>query len=185
MQLREINRLASVPVVLMTGPADSDMVLARGASAVLQKPISCAQLNTSLKSLGLQSDQDHTHLVLIVDDDALILDVIGGLLPSPAYAVVRANGGREAIILAQRLRPSLILLDLMMPDVNGFDVFEALQQHTETANIPILVLTTKKITAQDRALLHSHPDKGFRMGEKTGLYRNRFMAEVKRALALN
>ena len=57
--------------------------------------------------------------------------------------MVRAYGGTEAIVLAQRLRPDLILLDLMMPDVNGFDVVDALQRDADTARIPILVVTAK------------------------------------------
>ena len=67
--------------------------------------------------------------------------MIAAFLPTPADAVVRASGGNEAISVAQRLRPDLILLDLMMPQVSGFDVVEALQRNTDTARIPILVVT--------------------------------------------
>jgi len=74
---------------------------------------------------------------------------MAAFLPAPAYAVVRAYGGSEAIALAQRLRPDLIVLDLMMPEVSGFDVVDALQRDTYTARIPILVVTAKHITAED------------------------------------
>ncbi len=69
--------------------------------------------------------------------------MIAAFLPAPAYAVVRAYGGTEAIVLAQRLHPDLILLDLMMPDVSGFDVVDALQRNADTARIPIIVVTAK------------------------------------------
>ncbi len=100
----------------------------RGASAVLQKPISRAQLKMSLTNLGLQPKPDETHTVLVVDDDPKAVEVIAAFLPPPAYTVVRAYGGAEAIALAQRIAPDLILLDLMMPGVNGFDVVEALKR---------------------------------------------------------
>ncbi len=69
----------------------------------------------------------------------------------------------------------------MMPDVNGFDVVEALQRHSETARIPILVVTAKDITAEDRKVLNAS-DKVVRIIEKAGFNRQGFMAEVRRAL---
>ena len=70
--------------------------------------------------------------------------------------MLRAYGGREAIEIARRELPDLIVLDLMMPEVNGFDVVEALQATPETARIPILVVTAKQITAADRARLNGY-----------------------------
>ena len=181
-RIRESSTLAHVPVVIIAGQADSNMALTRGAAAVLQKPISRAQLKASLANLGLHPAQEHTHTVLVVDDDPKAVEVIAAFLPAPAYAVVRAYGGSEAITLAQRLRPDLILLDLMMPEVSGFDVVEALQRNTDTARIPILVVTAKQITAQDRAALNSNPGKVIHIVEKAGFNRVRFIAEVRRAL---
>ena len=182
LRIRESSTLAHVPVVIIAGLADSNMALTRGAAAVLQKPISRAQLKASLANLGLHPAQEHTHTVLVVDDDPKAVEVIAAFLPTPAYAVVRAYGGSEAITLAQRLRPDLILLDLMMPEVSGFDVVEALQRNTDTARIPILVVTAKQITAQDRAALNSNPGKVIHIVEKAGFNHVRFIAEVRRAL---
>jgi CheY-like chemotaxis protein len=158
------------------------MAMNGGASAVLQKPVGRAQLNASLTSLGLQPTQDHTHTVLVVDDDPKSVEVLATFLPPPAYAVVRAYGGDEAITLARRLRPDLILLDLMMPEVNGFDVVEALQQRYDTSRIPILVVTAKEITAADRAAFGSSSDI-VHVIDKSGFNRVRFVAEVRRALS--
>jgi CheY-like chemotaxis protein/nitrogen-specific signal transduction histidine kinase len=181
-RIRESNTLARVPVVIISGLAYGNMALTHGAAAVLQKPISRAQLKASLDNLGLHPAEERTHTVLVVDDDPKAVEVIAAFLPAPAYAVVRAYGGSEAITLAQRLRPDLILLDLMMPEVNGFDVVEALQRNTNTARIPILVVTAKKITAQDRAALNSHPGTVIHIVEKAGFNNARFIAEVRRAL---
>ncbi|MDL2353653.1 MAG: response regulator [Pseudomonadota bacterium] len=184
LRIREDPDLAQVPVAVISIVADgSNLALAGGAAAVLQKPISRVQLKAALASLGLVSTNENVYTVLVVDDDPKAVEVIATFLPSPTYAVVRAYGGREAIALAQRLRPDLILLDLMMPEVNGFDVVEALQRNTETARIPILVVTAKQITADDCAALSSHGDAVIHIVEKSCFNQARFLAEVKRALA--
>jgi signal transduction histidine kinase/DNA-binding response OmpR family regulator len=184
-RIRESATLAHVPVVIVAGAVDSNMALNRGAAAVLQKPISRAELKASLADLGLLSVKDRTHTILVVDDDPKAVEVIAAFLPTPAYAVVRAYGGSEAIILAQRLRPDLILLDLMMPEVSGFDVVDALQRNTNTACIPILVVTAKQVTAEDRVALKGSLGKGIRIVEKAGFNSIRFVAEVRRALLAN
>jgi DNA-binding response OmpR family regulator len=183
LQIRENSALAHVPVVVISGLEVTNLALTRGAAAVLQKPITRAQLKASLVNLGLHPHQGHTRTVLVVDDDPKAVELVAAFLPAPAYAVVRAYGGTEAIALAQRLRPDLILLDLMMPEVSGFDVVAALQRNTDTARIPILVVTAKQITAADKAALNrGNPGKLIRIVEKAGFDRGRFIDEVKRAL---
>jgi PAS domain S-box-containing protein len=180
-KIRDIEALAQVPVVVITLAA-SEMAPAVGAAAVLNKPISRSQLTATLAGLGLPPLARRTYTVMVVDDDPKAVEVIATFLPPPAYAVVRAYGGSEAIVLAQRLRPDLILLDLMMPDVNGFDVVNALQKSSETARIPVLVVTAKHITAQDRTQLNSNRDNVIHIVEKAGFNHARFVAEVQRIL---
>ena len=97
-----------------------------------------------------------------------------------ASTVLRAHGGREAIDIARRELPDVIVLDLIMPDVNGFDVVTALSERRDTRRIPIVVVTAKDITAVDRARLHGYVT---RIMEKTGFDPARFLSEVRRALA--
>jgi len=182
LQIRESTDLGRVPVVIIAGYVDSNMALTGGAAAVLEKPMSRAQLKTALGNLGLGAAAEHTRTVLVVDDDPKAVEVIAAFLPSPAYAVVRAYGGSEAVMLAQRLVPDLILLDLMMPDVNGFEVVAALQRDPTTACIPILVVTAKRITPLDRETLNSNPGNVIHIVGKAGFNRGAFIAEVRRAL---
>jgi CheY-like chemotaxis protein len=121
---------------------------------------------------------------LVVDDDPKAVEVIAALLPTPAYETVRAYGGQEAIVLAHRMHPDLILLDLMMPEMSGFDVVHALKSNPGTASIPILVITAKQVTTRDRAALAAGPDSdhAIHIIEKTGFNRAYFMDEVRRAL---
>ena len=94
--------------------------------------------------------------------------------------VLRAYGGREAIDAARRELPDLIVLDLMMPDVNGFDVVAALQERPDTAVIPILVVTAKHITPADRSKLNGYV---MTIMEKADFDRERFLGEVRRAMS--
>jgi CheY-like chemotaxis protein len=182
LRLSESSSFSSVPVVVISSLDDRHMALTGGAAAVLQKPISRAQLTFSLANLGLHPDQGRTHSVLIVDDDPKSVEVIATFLPAPDYAVARAYGGNEAITLAQQLQPDVIFLDLMMPEVTGFDVVDALKSNAGTASIPILVVTAKQITALDRTALNSDSDQVTHITEKTSFNSISFIAEVRRAL---
>jgi len=121
----------------------------------------------------------------VVDDDPKAVEVIAAFLPSPEYAVTRAYSGGDAINLAQRLRPDLILLDLMMPDISGFEVVEALQRDSRTVGIPILIVTAKQITEQDRLLLENRKGSVINIVAKAGFNRAGFITEVRRALRPN
>jgi CheY-like chemotaxis protein len=182
LRIRDSSELAGVPVVIIAGHTDSNMALSRGAAAVLQKPITRAQLKASIANIGLQPRGEHTHTVLVVDDDPKAVDLIAAFLPAPDYAVVRAYGGAEAITLARSLLPNLILLDLMMPEVNGFQVVQALQLDPETAQIPVLVVTAMELTAGDQAVLNRDPGHVVHVIEKGRFNNAQFIAEVRRAL---
>ena|GEM_PF-555281 len=181
-RIRLVPNLAQVPVVIIASVAEANLALSRGASAVLQKPIGRAQLKMSLANLKLNATNKHVRTILVVDDDPKAVEVIAAFLPAPAYAVVRAYGGNEAIALARRLRPDLILLDLMMPDVTGFDVVEVLQRSPETARIPIIIVTAKQITQDDITQLNDHPHGVVHVVAKVGFNRVGFINEVRRAL---
>jgi len=180
--IREDSTWAKVPAVIISGNTDGPVVLADGAATVIQKPISRAALRKALTTLGFYDAQHQTHTVLVVDDDPKSVELIARYLLPPAYTTVRAYSGQEAIVLAHRVQPDLILLDLMMPRVTGFDVVQALQDDRSTAGIPILVVTARDITALDRQVLNADPSQLVRVIEKAGLNRTEFMAEVRRAL---
>jgi PAS domain S-box-containing protein len=182
LRLRQGNATARVPVVIVSDVADCSMPLVDGPAAVLQKPVSHAQLKFSLANLGLHQAPGGTQTLLVVDDDPKAVEVLAAFFPRPAYAVVHAYGGAEAISMAQLLRPDMIFLDLMMPKISGFDVVESLRRHADTAHIPILVVTAKQITELDRATLKNTPGKFIHVVEKSGLNCAQFIAEVKRAL---
>jgi PAS domain S-box-containing protein len=147
----------------------------------MQKPISREELYESLIDLRLfPVSRGQTLKVLVVDDDPKAVDLIAARIVGLAGIVLRAQSGREAIDIARRELPNVIILDLMMPDVNGFDVIAALNEHPNTAGIPVLVVTAKQITVEDRAKLGGYVAT---IMEKTEFDPEGFRAEVRRAMS--
>jgi signal transduction histidine kinase/DNA-binding response OmpR family regulator len=180
-QVKQTPALRHIPVVIISIVSDTTKGVALGAAGVMQKPISRQELYETLVGLGLFPIVEGNSLkILVVDDDPKAVELIAVRVLGLASTVLRAYGGKEAIDSARRELPDLIVLDLMMPEVNGFDVVAALIEDPETARIPILVVTAKHITPEDR-----HKLNGYVMSimEKANFDRDRFIGEVRRAVA--
>ena len=91
--------------------------------------------------------------ILLVDDEPDIVETISFMLQSRNYMVSIASGGQEGIDKAKTEHPDLLLLDIMMPDVNGYDVCMKLKADADTRDIPIIMLTAK---GESEAVLKSH-----------------------------
>jgi PAS domain S-box-containing protein len=180
-RLKAAPELAAIPVVVISIVADRTKGLALGAAAIMQKPLSRHDLYGSLVELGLSSPvRDKKLNVLVVDDDPMAVELVAVRILALAGDVHRAYGGGEALDAARRELPDLIVLDLMMPEVDGFDVVKALHEDPTTAGIPILVVTAKKITLEDRAKLDGCVTT---IIEKSELDRERIGMEVGRAMS--
>jgi PAS domain S-box-containing protein len=180
-RLKRMPELSTIPVVIISIVADRNRGFALGAAAVMQKPISRRELYESLVELGLfPASAEREIKVLVVDDDPKAVELIAARILGLAGTVLRAYSGREAIAMARRELPDLLVLDLMMPDVSGFDVVEALKDNAETARIPILVVTAKQITEEDRMKLNGSVEV---IVQKTAFDGDRFRTEVRRAMS--
>ena len=180
-RIKQIPALRCIPVVIISIVADSSKGFALGAAAVMQKPLTRQELYDSLIGLGLLPLSTHDTLkILVVDDDPKAVEVIAARILGTGSTVLRAYGGREAIDTARRELPDLIVLDLMMPEVNGFEVVASLQEHADTARIPVIVVTGKEITADDRATLNRYVTTVMQKGD---FDRGRFIGEVRRAVS--
>jgi PAS domain S-box-containing protein len=181
-RIKQLPALDRVPVVIISIVADSDKGYALGASAVMQKPVSRKALYLSLIQLGLlPASQGDTLKVLVVDDDRQAVELVAARMQDFAgITMLRAYGGREAIETARRELPDLIVLDLMMPEVSGFEVVDALRERADTADISIIVVTAKHLTADDRHKLNGYITTVL---EKSDFDHGRFTAEVRRAMA--
>ena len=179
-RLKKIAAWESVPIVVVSVLDEARTGFSLGAALVLQKPIAGEALAKGLQQLGLTSGENSEATVLVVDDDVGAVELLAGQLHQRGCTVLRALGGREGIELARRFRPDLIALDLEMPEVNGFEVVEALKDDAATAQIPIVVVTAKDLTRQDRKRLNGHI---LEIVGKAGFEQGRFMNEVRRALS--
>ncbi len=181
-KIRGHERLSRTPVVIVSVMADENQSrgFSLGAAKVLQKPLKSEQLLSVLyevRSLEVEGEQRGS--VLVVDDDPKAVELVAVYLKNAGFEVLRAYGGAEAIELAVGEKPALIILDLMMPDVNGFDVVKKLSTRSDTARIPIIILTAKQITDEDRKTLNGGIA---RIVEKSEFNHGNFIAEVRRAM---
>jgi signal transduction histidine kinase/CheY-like chemotaxis protein len=176
---REDSPWRNVPVVIVSVAVDIKRGFALGAAQVLQKPITRVDLKQTLNRLGMKLEGADNKRVLIVDDDAKAREILAAYLAEPGCQTLRAPGGREAIEIARAEQPDLILLDLMMPEVSGFDVVDALRADKRTRTIPIVIVTAKQLTAEERITLNGHVTA---ILQKTDFNHGHFLGEVKRAL---
>lgn len=181
-KLKADRRLAHVPVVILSIVADSNRGLSLGAAQVLQKPVSAEDLQTALCKLGFVRpvDQQAGLNVLVVDDDPKAVEIISTYLEHANHTVLRAYGGSEAIHIAKSQTPDLIVLDLMMPEISGFEVVEDLKLDKRTAKIPIIIVTSKFLTPDERHMLKGQV---LAVLEKSEFNHGNFISEVHRALA--
>jgi CheY-like chemotaxis protein/anti-sigma regulatory factor (Ser/Thr protein kinase) len=111
----------------------------------------------------------HPNLLMVVDDDASITRLFSHLLTREGYAVSTANGGREALEQISQRKPEVLLLDLMMPEMDGFDVLATLQANPALKGIRIFVLTSKDLTAEERRRLEPHVEMIIQKGSQDRL----------------
>ncbi len=117
--------------------------------------------------------------VLLIEDDPMALAALEQVLLSNGYRVLRASGGREGVEIARQNPPDLIVLDLMMPGINGFDVADRLRNEKTAKNVPILVLTSMDLSITNQARLAG---KVWRIAEKGSLSTQKFIRLVKNAI---
>jgi len=178
-RLKAEPALADIPVVIVTVSQDQEQGLALGARRVLQKPLRREELAAALAGLIVPRPDGEAAQVLVVDDNVNAVEFVAGAVEAAGNRVLRAYGGAEAIAAARSERPDLVILDLMMPGVSGFDVARALRESESTAGIPILVLTAKDMTAGDRARLNGEI---CAILEKTSFSASALLGELRRAL---
>ncbi|GGD58420.1 PAS domain-containing hybrid sensor histidine kinase/response regulator [Paenibacillus nasutitermitis] len=153
--------LADIPVVIWSMTSDRQLGYALGAAEFLVKPVQRDQL-ISVMDKYVVNREDHT--VLVIEDDASVSELVARLLRKEGYKVVEAANGILALASLSQTTPALILLDLMMPEMDGFQFIEELRKQEAWREIPIIVLTAKTITSEDRAKLSGSVIKTIRKG---------------------
>jgi signal transduction histidine kinase/DNA-binding response OmpR family regulator/CHASE3 domain sensor protein len=147
----------NIPVVVVSVSDNPSLGHALGATDYFVKPVDRDALLSRLHQYAFAPKAQPGEIrVLVVDDEVGHLDLLEALLEPEGFHVLKASGGKEGIDVARAQHPHLILLDLMMPEVTGFDVVEALRTDVSTRSIPIMVVTAKELTIDDKAALNGH-----------------------------
>jgi PAS domain S-box-containing protein len=143
--------LCDIPVIMLTMVDDPERGFTLGAADYATKPVDCARLSHILKKYTCPHPPCP---VLMVEDDPATRELTRAILEKEGWMVSEAENGRAALVCMERERPSLILLDLMMPEMDGFEFADRVRQHPEWRSIPIVVLTAKDLTAEERRRLN-------------------------------
>jgi CheY-like chemotaxis protein len=150
--LRQDPELADIPVIMITIVDEHRRGIALGAAGYLTKPIDRERLHRLVTRFRASTPPTR---VLLVEDDAVQRERMRGWLEGPQWAVREAANGREALDRLQQGKPDVILLDLMMPEMDGFAVVAALQKEPAWRDIPVIVITSLDLDAKDRERLNA------------------------------
>lgn len=148
--LKADPELAAIPVIMCTIVDEKKRGFALGATDYLIKPV---QRELLLETLQKYTTTTSGH-VLIVDDEASARELLSRNMAGDGWVVTEAVNGKECLQQLAEQIPDIILLDLMMPELDGFGVIEALQQNSEWQSIPVIVITAKILTKEDRDSLN-------------------------------
>ncbi|MCW5554051.1 MAG: response regulator [Verrucomicrobiae bacterium] len=143
--------LADIPVIMLTIVDDKQMGFALGAADYFTKPIDFSRLHQVLEKYRKPNDRQ---TVLIVEDHAETREMLRRVLEKEAWSVLEASNGKVALEKLNGTVPALILLDLMMPEKDGFEFMELLRQRGNSPRVPVIVITAKDLTEEDRRRLN-------------------------------
>ena len=176
-ELKADSTLAEIPVVMCTILDDKNKGYALGAADYMNKPVGRDNLRDVL---GRYLSSAAGARVLVVEDDETTRTMLRRLLVGEGCLVSEAANGRLALDQLEDSRPNLILLDLMMPEMDGFEFLTEIRGMEAHANIPVVVITAADLTEQDRARLNGGVEQILR---KTAFDRDDLLEEVRREVS--
>ncbi len=160
-ELKADPQLANIPVVMVTMVDDKNLGYALGASDYLLKPVDYDRLSELLHKYSTESTPAS---VMVVEDNAENREMMRRQLTKAGWQVIEAPNGREALALMDTQQPGMILLDLMMPEMDGFEFLDELRRRPQWRTIPVIVLTAKDLTPDDRRRLDGQIERIYQKG---------------------
>jgi PAS domain S-box-containing protein len=152
-QLKGGPSTKQIPVVVVSITDHRDLGFSLGAVDWLMKPVQRTGFIESVRRAIGTMPEDHTPTVLVVDDEPATVELLTDTLTTQGFRAIGAHDGREGIAAAVAHRPDVIVLDLIMPGLTGFEVVRELRDHPTGRNIPILIFTAKELSDSDRSRL--------------------------------
>lgn len=170
-ELKADTATRDIPIIVLSIIDNKDLGYRLGAFDYLLKPFDREAVLAALARIHPQQGR-----LLVVDDDPKVVDLVRQLLEGEPYEVMAAADGQEALAAIARQRPDIILLDLLMPGMDGFAVIEHLQQEPRYRHIPVVVLTAKTLTPTEESMLEQSVRSVI---QKRGLDRDTLLQELR------
>jgi signal transduction histidine kinase/DNA-binding response OmpR family regulator len=147
--MKELKRhpiCRNIPIIIISITDEKKLGFGMGAIDYFVKPVNKDELIIALRKVPLKMHSEKQHpKVLIIDDDRTAAELIQVMLEAEGYDVIKCMNGKDGVRVANAETPDLIILDLIMPDISGFNVAYQLKQHPNTRNTPIIILTSMEV----------------------------------------
>ena len=179
--LKQNPATSSIPVILLTIVDKKALGFHLGAADYLLKPLDPSAVRESLiKVIG--SNFSPLKRVLLVDDDPQVLDVLQQVLPESEFKVEYAKDGLAGLKAVNATHPDIILLDIIMPRMDGFGFIQKLRSNPKTEKIPVIVISVKDLTAEETSFLRENVTA---ILKKQGFQQEQVIKELHQALGLS
>lgn len=176
-KLKEDPDTRDIPVIMLSIVANQELGFALGAADYLTKPVALDELKSCISKYTCLNPEGP---ILIIEDEPHLRELTGRLLSSANYNSVQADNGVHALEQVREKKPCLILLDLMMPVMDGFEFLNELRSHPEWHDIPVVVLTAKDLTEEEYGMLVGKTEKIFAKGASV---QETLLTEIRRVLS--
>ena len=174
--LKRRPEIASIPVIIVSVVDQKRVGFALGAAEYLLKPVSQSALKEALcKHVPIPTSL--RPVILLVDDDPAALELTQSILQSSSYDVIAASSGEDALAILSQRTINVILLDLMMPGMDGFELASRIRANEKLQHIPLFILTSQELTFQERKRLTQHAEK---ILSKTDAWGQQLLQEINR-----
>jgi PAS domain S-box-containing protein len=178
-ELKHNPETADIPIIVVSVVDQKGMAFTLGASEYLVKPVARETLLAKLAQHAGFS-RDGVSRILVAEDEVTTMRVLEGILTGAGYGPILARNGKEALSILARMRVDLVLLDLQMPEMDGFEVIKRIREHPQWQDLPILVLTAKTLTDSELELLTQETRAVFSKGQP---WKESLVASIKKAIA--
>jgi signal transduction histidine kinase/CheY-like chemotaxis protein len=175
--LKKDPRTAAIPIIVVTVVDQRNAGYALGAADYLVKPVSRDALLRALRRQLAQATRPQR--ILVVDDNREDLQMVSELLDSVGFIPLQAEGGKHGLEMAREAAPDAMLLDLMMPDVDGFEVLRQMKQDQLLRPIPVFILTAKDLSAEETQFLSRQAEALLR---KSGPWKEDLLLRLRQTL---